>query len=207
MLTFLILGTSKRAHTVPSAKTIGKLTKLVARVTHTKGDEHTRTVRQFARTLHLPEVVRRHTAEIISTYFNVAYQCDTSSDPYIVALALQHAAAGKRVAIYSNDSDLRLLALQYCDLFVVPSRQTMRVYTRSSLIAYYRSIWHIAANIDDATLIRALTHVRRITGSDETPKCPVSIARALASLLNGTAPRDVLENAISQCTDDEQVRE
>ena len=205
MLTSINIGTSKRAHSVPSAKTIGNLTHIIARITHTKGDEHTRAVRRFARTLHVPETVRRHTAEIIALYLDKAHQCDTSSDPFITALAREQHAAGKHVGIYSNDSDLRLLALQYCDLFIVPSRHSMRVFTQAALLAHYRSTWHVAADVDDATLMHALTHVRRITGSDETPKAPMSVARALAALLNGMPARDVLENAIEHCTNEEKV--
>jgi hypothetical protein len=201
-----ISGASKRAHSVPTPKTIGTLTKLVARVTHTTGNEHAHAERKFGRKLHLSEVVRRHTAEIIAELLNESWQCTNSADPFLVAVAREQQAAGKKVCICSNDADLRLLALAHCVAFIVPSAHTMRMFSQKALINHYRAIFSVTAEIDDARLMDALTHIRRVTGGDENPLAPISVARAVAALLQGVQPRDLLVQATVHCTEEEKVR-
>ena len=163
----MCVGASKRAGVIPNVATLRKLTHAIARMLHTTGSACSRAKRQFVNNWHVDETVRRHVAARVAAAIKkvgIAYQCASSADPHIVAHAHLLHRHGCKVAIVSNDSDLRLHCLGFVSVFLVPRQcGEMRAVTRLEFLRFYRNMFKVNESCDDR-LISALTHIRRITG-------------------------------------------
>ena len=162
----LVLGASKRAGSKPTAAVIRKLTKAIGGAVCSVDDSARAAARRrFMRQWHADENARRHVAEIVGSLCDQCYQCEASCDAHIISYARSRSQA-HRIGIYSVDSDLRLGALAFCKVFVVPARSgtVPSVVTATDVLKHYRRQFAVAAAVTDGVLMNALTHIRRITG-------------------------------------------
>ena len=165
----MCVGASKRAGVIPSVATLRKLTHAIARMLHTTGSACSSAKREFVNNWPVDEVVRRHVAARVAAAIKkvggFAYQCASSADPHILAHAHLLHRYGCKVAIVSNDSDLRLHCLGFVSVFVVPRQcGEMRVVNRLEFLRFYRNMFKVNESVDDR-LISAFTHIRRVTGT------------------------------------------